>query len=138
MFLDKRESIGPVYNQIEEAVDFVLRNIRLGATIGGLVRKEKYELPPEAIREMIINSHCHRNLLDESCIQVAIYDDRLEVTSLGGLYNGLTYEEVMNGHSKLRNKGIANVFRNISSSRIESNFVKKTEWNRRNFGESLE
>jgi predicted HTH transcriptional regulator len=67
-----------------------LRNIRLGATIEGLVRKEKYELPPEAIREMIINAHCHRNILDESCIQVAIYDDRLEVTSPGGLYNGLS------------------------------------------------
>ena len=62
-------------------------------TIDGLVRKEKYELPPEAIREMIVNAHCHRNLLDESCIQVAVYDDRLEVTSPGGLYNGLTYEE---------------------------------------------
>ena len=104
----KRELKGPIYTQIEEAVDFVLRNIRLGATIDGLVRKERYELPPEAIREMIINAHCHRNLLDESCIQVAIYDDRLEVTSPGGLYNGLTYEEVMNGHSKIRNKGIAN------------------------------
>ena len=59
---------------------------------------------------MIINAHCHRNLLDESCIQVAVYDDRLEVTSPGGLYNGLTYEEVMNGHSKIQNKGIANIF----------------------------
>lgn len=110
VFLDKREFTGPIYTQIEEAVDFVLRNIRLGATIDGLVRKEKYELPPEAIREMIINTHCHRNLLDESCIQVAVYDDRLEVTSPGGLYNGLTYEEVMNGHSKIRNKAIANIF----------------------------
>ena len=110
VFLDKREFTGPIYTQIEEAVDFVLRNIRLGATIDGLVRREKYELPPEAIREMIINAHCHRNLLDESCIQVAVYDDRLEVTSPGGLYNGLTYEEVMNGHSKIRNKGIANIF----------------------------
>ena len=109
VFLDKREFTGPIYVQIEEAVDFVLRNIRLGATIDGLVRKEKYELPPEAIREMIINAHCHRNLLDESCVQIAIYDDRLEVTSPGGLYNGLTYEEVMNGHSKIRNKGIANI-----------------------------
>lgn len=110
VFLDKREFIGPIYTQIESAVDFVLRNIRLGATIDGLVRKEKYELPPEAIREMIINAHCHRNLLDESCIQVAIYDNRLEVTSPGGLYNGLTYEEVMNGHSKIRNRAIANIF----------------------------
>ena len=113
VFLDKREFTGPIYTQIEEAVDFVLRNIRLGATIDGLVRKEKYELPPEAIREMIINAHCHRNLLDESCIQVAVYDDRLEVTSPGGLYNGLTYEEVMNGHSKIRIKGIANIFRQM-------------------------
>ena len=110
VFLDKREFIGSIYTQIESAIDFVLRNIRLGATIDGLVRKEKYELPPEAIREMIINAHCHRNLLDESCIQVAIYDNRLEVTSPGGLYNGLTYEEVMNGHSKIRNKAIANIF----------------------------
>ena len=110
VFLDKREFTGPIYTQIKEAVDFVLRNIRLGATIDGLVRKEKYELPPEAIREMIINAHCNRNLLDESCIQVAVYDDRLEVTSPGGLYNGLTYEEVMNGHSKIRNKAIANIF----------------------------
>ena len=39
-----------------------------------------------------------------------VYDDRLEVTSPGGLYNGLTYEEVMNGRSKIRNKGIANIF----------------------------
>ena len=110
VFLDKREFNGPIYNQIEEAVDFVLRNIRLGATIDELVRKERYELPPEAIREMIINAHCHRNLLEESCIQVAVYDDRLEVTSPGGLYNGLTYEEVLNGHSKIRNKGLANIF----------------------------
>ena len=95
---------------ISRETSVIARNIRLGATIEGLVRKEKYELPPEAIREMIINAHCHRNFLYESCIQVAVYDDRLEVTSPGGLYNGLTYEELMSGHSRIRNKGIANVF----------------------------
>lgn len=110
VFLDKREFTGPVYMQIEEAVEFVMRNIRLGAVIDGLIRKEKYELPPEAIREMIINAHCYRNLMDESCIQIALYDDRLEITSSGRLYNGLTYEEVMSGHSRIRNKGIANIF----------------------------
>ena len=110
VFLDKREYTGPLYEQIEEAVAFVLRNIRLGATIRGLLRHEEYELPVEAIREMIVNAHCHRNMLDESCVQVAIYDDRLEVTSPGGLYNGLTYEQMMSGRSKLRNKAVANVF----------------------------
>ena len=113
VFLDKREYTGPLYIQIEEAVSFVLRNIRLGATIEGLIRKESYELPVDAIREMIVNAHCHRNMTDESCVQVAIYDDRLEVTSPGGLYNGLTFEEAMQGHSKLRNRAIANVFSQI-------------------------
>ncbi len=110
VFLDKREYTGSLHEQIEHATVFVLRNIRLGATIEGLIRKENYELPIEAIREMIINAHCHRNLTDASCVQVAVYDDRLEVTSPGGLYNGLTYAEIMNGHSKLRNRTIANIF----------------------------
>ncbi|MDE8707732.1 ATP-binding protein, partial [[Ruminococcus] torques] len=43
-------------------------------------------------------------------MQVAVYVDRLEVKSPGGFYKGFTYEEVMNGHSKIRNKGIANIF----------------------------
>lgn len=59
-------------------------------------------------RTKLIGERCI--LMTTSCIQVAVYDDRLEVTSPGGLYNGLTYEEVMNGHSKIRNKGIANIF----------------------------
>ena len=37
--------------RFEEAVNFVLRNIRLGATIDGLVRKEKYELPEPKFQE---------------------------------------------------------------------------------------
>ena len=67
----------------------------------------------DAIREMIVNAECHRNMTDESCVQVAIYDDRLEVTSPGGLYNGLTFEEAIEGHSKLRNRAIANAFSQI-------------------------
>ncbi|MBQ9889894.1 MAG: putative DNA binding domain-containing protein [Firmicutes bacterium] len=110
VFLDHRDYTGPLYEQIEAAVDFVLRNIRLGAVIDGLVRRESYELPVAAIREMIINAHCHRSYTEESCVQVAVYDDRLEVTSPGGLYNGLTYEAMMNGRSSIRNRAIANVF----------------------------
>ena len=113
VFLDKREYAGPLYEQIDAALDFVLRNIRLGVKFEGIQRKEIYELPVDAIREMIVNAHCHRNLTDESCVQVAIYDDRLEVTSPGGLYNGLTFEEALQGHSRLRNRAVANVFRQI-------------------------
>ena len=109
-FIDKRDFTGPLYEQIEEAFDFVLRNIRISAKVDGLIRREKYELPPDAIREMIINAHCHRNFLEPACVQVAIFEDRLEVTSPGGLYLGLTLEEALEGHSKQRNRAIAEVF----------------------------
>ncbi|MFG6364082.1 helix-turn-helix domain-containing protein [Schaedlerella sp.] len=109
-FIDKKEYDGPLYGQIEEAYAFVLRNIRRSAKVEGLIRREGHELPPDAIREMIINAHCHRNFLDNSCVQVALYDDRLEVTSPGGLCYGLTLEEAISGRSKQRNRIVAEVF----------------------------
>lgn len=54
VFLDRREYGGPLYKQVDETVQFVLRNIRLGAEIKGLYRKDEYELPLEAIREAIV------------------------------------------------------------------------------------
>ena len=44
-----------------------------------MLLRESYELPPEAIREMIVNAHCQRNYTTESCVQVAVYGDRLEL-----------------------------------------------------------
>lgn len=134
VFLDKREYTGPLYEQIDEAVGFVLRNIRLGARIKGIQRKEAYELPVAAIREMIINAHCHRLMTDESCVQVAIYDDRLEVTSPGSLYNGLTFEEALQGHSKLRNRAIANVFSQIGLIEAWGTGLQRIQTSAREYG----
>ncbi len=110
IFIDKKEYDGPLYEQIESAYQFVLRHINLGAEIEGIVRKDSYELPVVAIREMIVNAVCHRNYMDNSCVQVAVYDDRVEVTSPGMLYGGLSLEEAMSGRSKIRNRAVAEVF----------------------------
>lgn len=110
VFIDRREFTGPIYDQIEEAYQSVLKHINLGATIEGIVQKDKYELPPESIREIIINSVCHRCYLDYSCVQIAIYDNRVEITSPGMLYGGLTVEQAISGRSKIRNVCIAEVF----------------------------
>lgn len=82
----------------------------MGAEINGLVRTDTYELPTEAIREAIVNAMTHRNFLDRSCVQVAVYDDRVEITSPGMLYGGLTIEQIKEGGSKIRNRCIAEVF----------------------------
>lgn len=110
IFIDKRDFEGPLYEQIEEAYEFVLKHINLGAEINGLVRTDTYELPTEAIREAIVNAMTHRNFWDRSCVQVAVYDDRVEITSPGMLYGGLTIEQIKEGGSKIRNRCIAEVF----------------------------
>lgn len=80
VFLDRKEYHGPLFEEIDEAYSFVLRNIRMGAEIDGLYRKDIYELPITSIRELIANGVSHRSYLDPSKMQVAIFDDRLEVT----------------------------------------------------------
>ena len=110
VFVDRREYGGPLWEQIEEAYRFVLRNIHLGATFEGIYRQDVYEIPPDAIRELIINAMVHRSYLDHGTIQIAIYDDRLEITSPGKLPMGQTIERMKEGYSKIRNEALAYAF----------------------------
>lgn len=57
-----------------------------------------------------MNATTHRNFLDNSCVQVAVYEDRVEITSPGMLYGGLTIKQIKEGASKIRNRCIAEVF----------------------------
>ena len=110
VFVDRREYTGLLWEQIEEAFQFVLRNIHLGATIVGVYRQDIYEIPPDAIRELIINAMVHRSYLDHGTIQVALYDNRLEITSPGKLPMGQTLKRMKEGYSKIRNEAIARAF----------------------------
>lgn len=110
VFIDKREFCGSIYTQIEEAYQFVLKHINLGAKINGLIREDVYELPVDAIREAIVNAVTHRNYMENACVQVCVYDNRVEITSPGLLYNGLDLRMIMEGNSRIRNTGIAEVF----------------------------
>lgn len=110
IFIDQKEFDGPIYRQVEDAYQFVLRHINMGAEIGGIYRTNVYELPISAIREMIANAVVHRSYLDNSCIQVCIFDDRIEVLSPGMLYGGLDIETAKQGKSTCRNEAVAEAF----------------------------
>ena len=69
-----------------------------------------YEILPDAIRELIINAMVHRSYLDHGTIQVAVYDNRLEITSPGKLPMGQTMERMKEGYSKIRNEALAHAF----------------------------
>ncbi len=78
--------------------------------IKGIYRQDIYELPVDSVRELIANAVAHRSYLEPGNIQVAIFDDRLEVTSPGMLLNAVSIEKMREGYSKLRNPAIASAF----------------------------
>lgn len=109
--IDMKDYSGPIYEQIDFAYKFVLRNIRLHASFESLERKETYEIPVYAIRELIVNSIAHRSYIDRNSIKIAIFDDRLEVTSPGKLVMGQTIEKMKQGNSNIRNEATAYALR---------------------------
>ena len=110
MFVDKKEFEGSIIMQLEKAYQYVLEKINLGSDIVGIYRVDKYEIPPKSIRELIANAVIHRSYLEPNDIQVALYDNRLEITSPGMLLSGVNVKRMKEGYSKLRNRAIASVF----------------------------
>lgn len=110
IFVDKKEFEGSIIMQLEKAYQYVLEKINLGSDIAGIYRVDKYEIPPKSIREVIVNAVIHRSYLEPNDIQVALYDNRLEITSPGMLLSGVNVKRMKEGYSKLRNRAIASVF----------------------------
>jgi ATP-dependent DNA helicase RecG len=78
---------------------------------GKLERTERWEYPPDAVREAITNAVCHRDYADSGNVVVRIFDDRLEVSNPGGLPAGMTVEDLKRPHeSRPRNKLVADAF----------------------------
>jgi predicted HTH transcriptional regulator len=96
---------------IEEAIAFVEKHAMHGAQIGTVRRKERWNLPPAAVREAVVNAVTHTDYAQRGApLRVSIFDDRLEVENPGLLPFGLTIEDLPRGVSKLRNRVIGRVF----------------------------
>lgn len=109
-FLDRKEFGGSLMEQLENAQRFLMQYLRQSSVIKGIRRDDICEIPLEALREVIANAILHRNYLVHAYIQVAIFDDRIEISSPGGLYDNLTKEEMLSGISRLRNPLLADLF----------------------------
>ena len=109
-FLDRKEFDGSVLEQIENAITFLIQHLNIGAEIKGLYRRDIYEIPEEILRELVTNAVMHRNYLLHSYIQICIFDDRVEIVSPGGIFGGLTVEDILGGRSSIRNGVLADAF----------------------------
>ena len=113
-FIDQKELIGPIYEQVEDAIKFAKAHINKSGKITELQRIDEYEIPIIAIREVIANAIVHRDYsISGADIKFAIFDDRIEITSPGLLPKTLDIEDIKIGRSEIKNKVIARFFKEI-------------------------
>ena len=79
--------------------------------IVGSMRIARERIPEDAFREAVANALVHREWDVDPQIRISMFDDRIEVSSPGGLPHGLSVGEYLEGQiSKLRNPILGNVF----------------------------
>lgn len=111
--LDDKEYTGSLISLMENAVNFVQNNSKKKWVIKGLERIEEEDYPTGALREAIVNALIHREYQMKGAeVHVDMYDDRLTVSSPGGMYNGRNIQDLDLVHiqSVRRNPVIADVF----------------------------
>jgi ATP-dependent DNA helicase RecG len=111
--LDRKDFAGGVVADIEESMRFIQRNTRTAYRIEKLQREEIPEYPMTALREAVTNAVMHRDwFLDGANVFIEISEDRIEVSSPGGLPGGMRPED-LGSKSVRRNPLIADLLHRI-------------------------
>ncbi len=79
--------------------------------IEGAVREKRELVPEEAFREALANALVHRDFDVNAHVRIAMFQDKIEISSPGNLSSSITTEEYLNGTiSVLKNPIIGNLF----------------------------
>jgi ATP-dependent DNA helicase RecG len=92
---------------------FIRNNSKNAWTIRGMRREEKSDYPFKAVREVLVNAIIHRDYqIIGTEVHVDMYDDRLEITSPGGMLNGSRIQDLdlKRVPSMRRNEIISDIF----------------------------
>ncbi|MCL8009364.1 putative DNA binding domain-containing protein [Gelidibacter japonicus] len=113
-FIDQKTIDGPLSIQAEQAYQFVLRHISKNSEFEGVYRKDRWEYPIVALREVIRNAIIHRDYaLSGKDIKIAIFDTKIEITSPGNLLPTVDFNEMDSGQSDIRNRILAPIFKKL-------------------------
>ena len=110
--INDAEFTGNVIMLLRESMNFVKSNTRKGWEKLPNGRKNKPEYAERAVLEAMVNHFIHREYtVIGGEVHLDIYDDRLTVTSPGGMYNGQIIQnlDIANVSSERRNPILANV-----------------------------
>ena len=99
-----------IISQFQKTLEVFNRYYKYEQILGS-ERIKKELIPEKAFRETIANALIHRTWDVNSNIRISMYEDKIEVSSPGGLPSGISEKEYLNGQiSQLRNPILANIF----------------------------
>jgi len=110
IFKDRFEFSGSLLKQMKDVYSFLNRYNRTNSEITGLKRTDTREYPEIALREALLNSIVHKEYSYSSSTLISVFDDKIEIVTIGGLTKGLSEDDIMLGVSILRNRNLANIF----------------------------
>lgn len=142
--IDDKELSGSLITLLQSGEEFVLNNSkkRWKKTTNGRIEMPDY--PERAVLECVVNALIHRDYLDlGSEVHIDMFDDRLEIYSPGGMYDGSLVQNLDTDRipSRRRNPIIADMFNRLSyMERRGSGFKKiKSDYRKEvNYDEKLE
>jgi len=111
--IDDRMIRGTLFHVVEESMKFILSHLKVAFEITGEIqRREIYEYPLPALRELLLNAVVHRDYTSPVDIQLKIFDNAITFFNPGKLFGDLTVEKLMSDdyQSRTRNKLVAEAF----------------------------
>ena len=126
--LDDGEYTGSLILLLEEGMSFARRNSKKMWRKESDRRVEYPEYPERSIFEGLVNGLVHRDYLDMgSEVHIDIFDDRLEIYSPGGMYDGTLIQDrdIDNVPSKRRNPVVADIFSRLDYMERRGSGFKK-------------
>jgi predicted HTH transcriptional regulator len=94
---------GTVFELVDQAVDFVLARLSfsVGTRAASTQAPAAYEIPPEVIREAIVNAVAHRDYTSNGSVQVMVFADRVEIWNPGSLPPSLSLAQLRQPHGSI-------------------------------------
>jgi len=102
-FLDRKEIVGTLEDQITDAETWLRLRLPVSGEITGFRREDTHEIPPFVLREAVVNAVVHRDYTIRSQTRIFVFDDRIEIMNPGRLPNTVTLDNILLGIHAERN-----------------------------------
>lgn len=96
-----------------EIVDYIDKQNKTFTTITSSKRKEEKLFDSIAMREALINALVHSDYTYENTPTFRIFDDHIDIISVGGIPEGLEQEEFLSGYMSPKNPQLMKIFRDL-------------------------